>query len=117
MSMPSLFKSPESRAVYSRLIDEVSKLGAYDQETKKTCVHLSNGRAFLGVHPRANGVLLTIPSDAPIESPRVRKVERTSARRYHNDLLLEAPGEVDAELLGWVRLAYDLTKKQAETRS
>ena len=72
-------------------------------EPKRTCLHLCGARsAFAGVHPRAAGVLLTIRTAAPIESPRVRKTERVSANRAHNDLLLTDPAEVDDELVSWL---------------
>ncbi len=39
---------------------------------------------------------------------RVAKVEQVSAHRYHNELKLERPEQVDDELAGWLRAAYEL---------
>jgi hypothetical protein len=50
-----------------------------------------------------------IRTAAPIESPRVRKLERVSAHRWHNELLLSAPAEVDDEVMGWLGEAYALS--------
>jgi hypothetical protein len=36
------------------------------------------------------------------------KREQVSAHRWHLDVRLESPRDVDRELLGWLRKAYDL---------
>jgi hypothetical protein len=98
---------PEAAAVYDRLMQACAGFGPQRIEPKGTCIHLAAGRsAFAGIHPRKRGVLLTIRSRAPIDSPRVRNCERPSASRAYNDLLVETPAEVDAELIGWLREAY-----------
>jgi hypothetical protein len=99
---------PVARKLYDRLMEAVSAFGQVEAQVKKTSVHLCRGAAFAGVHPRKAGVMLTIRTGAPIESPRVRRCERVSARRFHNDLLLERIDEIDAELIGWLRAGYDL---------
>jgi len=53
-------------------------------------------------------LLLNLRSSAPIESSRVRKVERASANRYHNELLLESASALDEELMGWLAEAHAL---------
>ena len=108
--IPSVFKSPASREVYARLLGGTKKLGKFEVEEKKTCVHWSRGRAFAGVHPRATGIVLSLVFDTPLKSARVRKSEKLSANRYHAELLIEDPEEVDAQLLGWMEKAYALTE-------
>ena len=94
---------PVAAWIYRCLLGAVAPYGPIRVETKRTCLHLCGARsAFAGVHPRRAGVLLTIRSAAPIDSPRVRKSERVSASRAHNDLLLTDPAEVDEELAAWL---------------
>jgi hypothetical protein len=98
---------PEARAIYQLLVQACADFGPMRIEAKGTCIHLAAGRsAFAGVHPRKHGVLLTIRSRSPIDSPRVRKCDRPSATRAYNDLLLETPEAVDEELIGWLQAAY-----------
>lgn len=61
-----------------------------------------------GVHPRKAPLVLNIRLDRPVESRRLLEAERVSANRYHNELKLAAPEDVDAEVEGWLRAAYDL---------
>ena len=94
---------PVAEWIYRCLLGGLAPYGPIRVEPKKTSLHLCGARsAFAGVHPRAAGVLLTIRTAAPIESRRVRKTERVSANRAHNDLLLTDPAQVDEELVGWL---------------
>jgi hypothetical protein len=106
---PSILKSPASQATYARLVSAVEKLGPFRVEEKKTSLHLTRGRAFAGVHPRATGILLNLVFDAPLKHARVHKSEQVSAHRYHVEFKLEDPAEIDAQLVGWIRRAYALT--------
>jgi hypothetical protein len=108
-----LFDAPDPivRKIYDRLLDKTRKLGDFEVETKKTCVHLARDVAFAGVHPRASGVLVNIKTATPIRSARVRKLEQASKSRYHNEILLTSPDDVNSELLAWVADAYALADK------
>jgi hypothetical protein len=44
-------------------------------QNKKTSLHIVHGRAFLGVHPRATELLLTIVTTTALDSTRVRNGE------------------------------------------
>ena len=98
-----------SKSVYAALLELLDGLGPYEVQNKRTSLHITHGRAFLGVHPRAAGVLVNIVTTAPLLGARVRKVEQVSTNRYHNEVLLSSTGEVDVELGDWIRKAYSLT--------
>ncbi len=102
-------KAPAVRAVYDRLLYETCKFGNVVEEAKKTSIHLVNKTAFAGVSTRKTALLLNIKSAAPIIHPRFPKNERLSAHRYHQELRLSDPSEVDAELLGWLKQAYEIS--------
>ena len=103
-----LGKTPNVRAIYDRLLDEARKLGPFEEEPKKTSIHLSNGRAFAGVHTRKDALLLTLVADHPIPSPRIEKVEQASKSRYHLEVRLKQPQDVDSELVAWLQSSYSL---------
>ena len=104
------------RAVYTRVVEAARAAGPVFEDAKKTCVHLApaaDASAFAGVHPRKTGILLNLRTAAPISSPRVRKTEQLSRHRFFNEILVEAPDQVDAELAGWLREAYALSAVKA----
>jgi hypothetical protein len=105
----ALFSSrPVSRDLYGNLLTSLSTLGSFQEEVKKTCIHLVRKSAFAGVHPRKEHLILTIKSAAPIRSSRVVKSEQASANRWHLDVKVATAGEIDRELIGWLRGAYEL---------
>ena len=100
--------APEAKALYERLLTSLRKLGPFEAEWKKTSIHLVRNTAFAGVHPRKASLVLTLKASQPIKSPRIAKSEQVSRNRWHLDLKVTLPSEIDQELLGWVRAAYDL---------
>ncbi len=102
-------KAPEALETYRALTAALAGFGPFVEEPKKTSIHLNRKSAFAGVHPRKGAILLVIRSARPIESLRIRKLEKVSANRWHNEMLLSAPAEVDPEVLGWLQEAYALS--------
>ena len=100
---------PAVRATYAAILKAAEKFGPVRIEEKKTSIHLAAKTAFAGVHPQKAGLVLTVRSAAAIDSPRVKKAERVSANRWHNDMKLSGPSEVDRELIGWLNAAYALS--------
>lgn len=98
-------------ALYAELSEKLQELGAFEVEVKQSSLHITNGRAFLGIHPRKNALLINIVSDKPITSTRLKKTEKVSANRYHNELIVDDVTQIDNELMSWLSDAYALTIK------
>jgi uncharacterized protein DUF5655 len=101
-------KDPVVRAIYERLLDEIRALGPFTPEAKKTSIHLVHTGGFAGVLPRKGYLYLNLRLDHALDSPRAAKVEQVSKNRWHNEIRLEHPDQIDAELLSWLREAYTL---------
>jgi hypothetical protein len=99
---------PKVREIVDGLIARACEWPGVSVDPKGTCVHLNRRVAFAGLHPRKSALLLNLRTAAPIESPRVRKVERASANRFHNELLVESAAALDDELTGWIAEACSL---------
>ena len=97
------------RQIYDRILKSARKFGAVGEEPKKTSIHLVNRTAFAGVATRKGAIILTIKSDRKLSSPRIHKSEQTSASRFHHEVKLAAPADVDAELVKWLKDAYALS--------
>ena len=96
------------KAIYTRLLEALRTLGPFQEEPKKTSIHLVRNVGFAGVHPRKSYLYLNLHNDYPIDNPRVAKTEQVSKNRFHNELKLNSPDEVDEELIGWLKDAYTL---------
>jgi hypothetical protein len=102
-------RQPSVRAIYDRIVSAAKELGAVREEPKKTSIHLARRTAFAGVMTRKDALILTLKSDRDIDSDRVVKRERVSANRWHVDVRLTDPADVDQELRSWLRAAYELS--------
>ena len=96
------------RAIYDRLLETLHGLGAFSVEPKKTSIHLVNKVGFAGVHPRKSYMYLNLRTAQAIANARVAKTEQVSKNRYHNEIKLDSPDAVDAELRQWLSEAYAL---------
>jgi len=101
-------KDENVQAIYTRLREALSALGPFQEEPKKTSIHLVRNAGFAGVHPRKSYLYLNLRTDYPIDNPRIAKTEQVSKNRFHNELKLNSPDEVDEELIGWLKDAYTL---------
>jgi hypothetical protein len=99
---------PEVRAIYDRLLEQARLLGPVTEDPKKTSIHLAHRVGFAGVHPRKHFLYLNLRTAQPIDSPRIVTCGQVSANRFHNDVKLSDPSEVDAEIVGWLSDAYTL---------
>lgn len=100
-----------SAAIYARLLQRLEAIGRFAVEPKATSVHIANGRAFLGVHWRKTGLQLSIVLVGPLDSARLKKSEQLSRSRWHHEVVLTSPRDVDAELVRWIKEAHKLTAK------
>ena len=100
--------SPEAVRLYRSLRAALRPIGPFREEVKKTSVHFVRGSAFVGVHFRRSHLLVTIKTAAPIDSPRIVKVEQVSKNRWHCEVRVSAETEIDADLTAWMRTAHDL---------
>jgi hypothetical protein len=100
--------SPNVRATYRAILAEAKHLGPVREEPKKTSIHLMHQTAFAGVAVQKAALILTLKAARDISSSRVRRRERVSANRWHLEIRLQGPDEVDSELRAWLQEAYSL---------
>ena len=102
---------PEVLATYRRLLEAARALGRVAEEPKKTSIHLVRDTAFAGVATRRSSLILTLKSAKDIRSRRIEEREQTSPHRWHVDVCLEKPADVDRQLTNWLTAAYDLASR------
>jgi hypothetical protein len=101
-------KAPTVRATYERLLDVARTLGPVTEEPKKTSIHLVRQAAFAGVATRRSSLIVTLKSATDIRSPRIEKRQQTSANRWHVEVRLDRPAQIDRQLTAWLKAAYEL---------
>lgn len=101
-------KAPAVKATYVKILAATRTIGPFHEEPKKTSIHLARTTAFAGIATRKTALILTLKSDSDIANARITKHERASAHRWHLEIRLESPDEVDRQLISWIKAAYAL---------
>ena len=101
-------RDPAVWTIYGRILDAANAFGPFEQEPKKTSIHLVRRSAFAGVATRKNALILTVKSATDIKSARISKREQVSAHRWYLEVRLDDPKQVDAQLKSWLKKSIDL---------
>jgi len=103
-------RSPQVRAIYDRILAAARRHGEVAEDPKKTSIHLNRKTAFAGIATRRESLILTLKLDRDLPSPRIAKHEQASAHRWHLEVRLTHPEQVDSELQRWIEEAFRLAK-------
>ncbi len=98
------------KATYARILEVCKDFGEAREEAKKTSIHLVHRTAFAGISTRRESLILTFKSEFDMDSPRVIKHQQTSPNRWHLDVRLSHPNDVDEELREWLAQAFRLSE-------
>jgi hypothetical protein len=91
-------RAPKVKATYQAILKAAKSFGPVKEEAKRTSIHLVRKSAFAGVATRKTALILTLKSDSDIASERIAKREQASAHRWHVEVKLETPAQVDREI-------------------
>lgn len=103
-------REPVVREIYDRILAAAGAFGPMKEDPKKTSIHLARKTAFAGVATRRDAIVLTLKSASDIRSPRIIKREQTSASRWHLEVKLTDPKQVDKQLAAWLGCAIELSR-------
>jgi hypothetical protein len=101
---------PQVHAVYDKIVKAARDCGPVGEDPKKTSIHLTRRTAFAGIATRKTAIILTLKTASDIKSERIVKHEQASAHRWHLNVRLEHPRDVDATVIGWIKQAYGLAE-------
>jgi hypothetical protein len=103
-------KAGSVRDMYDTLLAVSREFGPVQEDPKKTSIHLNRKSAFAGVRTGRDHIVLTVKSNTDIPSPRVRKSEQASARRWYCYIKIASADDIDNEIVGWLKDSYDLSQ-------
>src|ERR1043166_6698075 len=105
-------RPPELRALFDALAQAVSACGPAEVLPEKTHIAFHRRMSFLSVYPRKDHLILGFVLAARVEHPRFESVQTFSPRNHLHSLRLRSIGEIDDELRGWIRAAYDVCEQR-----
>lgn len=94
------------RALHEALSAAIDRLGAYEEAPKKAYISLRRKKQFAMLGPAAKGTIeLGLNAKGLPASARLNVLPPGGMCQY--TVRLSASSEIDAELMGWVRSAYE----------
>jgi len=99
-------KTEIQRQVHDLVMREVEKFGAFEIAPKKAYLSLRRKRQFAMLGPGSKG-RIEVGLNMKGLTGTDRLLEQKPGGMCQYKVLLEIPGQVDAEFLGWLRKAYN----------
>jgi len=106
--LDAIYAGPKAplRALHERLHAAIRKLGAFETAPKKAYVSLRRKKQFAMLGPATKDQIeLGLNVKTLAASPRLKALPPGGMCQY--TVRLSKPGDIDAELMAWVRAAYD----------
>ena len=94
------------RAAFDRVVEVVSALGPVEVLPERSRIALHVRMSFAAFTPRRHWLNGHVVLDQVVESPRFTRVEVFSPHNVLHAFRLDGPGDVDAEVAGWLAAAY-----------
>lgn len=104
-----------ARSLYEMLKEKVrKKAGDFKVESLPCCIHFvkpSNAFTFAAVYALRDRIRVHFGLNREVRSPRIGKSAKVSANKYMYSIDIKNAKEIDAELLFWMKGAYNLKDK------
>jgi len=107
---------PAGRLLYEQFKKAVKKqVGAFKIESLECCIHFVATVTFVAVKIFKSKIQVDFSLADRIKDKRLKMPVQMSAHRYlyYVDIIME--DEIDAELMGWIQMAFDLKKYKEST--
>lgn len=106
--LDGLYAGPKAalRPIHDKLLREFRKLGDFEEAPKKTYVSYRRKRQFAMIGPATN-TRVEVGLNAKKIEPNERLQALPPGQMCNYKVRLGDAGEVDAELIAWIRTAYD----------
>lgn len=105
-------KKPNVKKVYDKILKETKKFGNVNVSPVQSGIMLKNASTFLGI--RLGKTWLDMDFFLPEETNEfpIYKTMRYSKSKTVHYVRLENPKEVDKQLIGWMKISYNMAGKK-----
>jgi hypothetical protein len=106
--LDGIYAGPKAgfRPIHEKLMKEMRRFGDFEAVPKKGYVSLRRSRQFAMIGPRTN-TRFEVGLNARGLKRNARLAEQPKGSMCNYIVSLTGPAEVDAELIGWLRTAYE----------
>ncbi|MDX2037438.1 MAG: DUF4287 domain-containing protein [Isosphaeraceae bacterium] len=116
--LDAIYTGPKAalRPIHERLMEVITPLGEFEIAPKKGYVSLRRQKQFAMLGPATN-TRFELGLNAKGLAPSDRLVEMPPKGMCDFKVKLTSPGEVDAELVGWIQVAFEQSGARGSSKS
>ena len=96
--------------MYDLLMIKIDEFGPLDVRVGPYNVSVRNLSTFLNIIPEKDHLTIGFIRHEPLDEFPIYQNHQQSAKKWGNYLKIESPDEIDDQLIGWLRDAYDLSE-------
>lgn len=105
-------KEKIAKPLYNELKEKIREnIGPFKVESLPCCIHFVSSYTFAAVYAMKDKIRIHFSLNKKLASSRLRS-QQFSASRYMYELSIKDKKELDAELIGWLKLAYRLRRNR-----
>ena len=97
----------DQKALFDALLAKLEDFGPVRVDAVKTSINLIANHHFGAVTVLKEGLRLGFVVHRPLASPRILRTEPLGGNKYGYTVKLNNVADIDAELLAWLKEAYD----------
>jgi hypothetical protein len=107
------FKNKDTEQnLFNTLVKQINeKVGECKIISLPCCIHLFGKYEFLAVLPKRDKLEIRFSLDRKLNSSRLKQAVPVSSKDYKNCFEVSSEGEIDDELIGWIKESYHLKNK------
>lgn len=99
------------KEVSAELLKICNALGEIKTDTTLSCIYFINKNRFLVLKPQKSGMIIEFILDRSEDIFPVIKIVQISKNLFAHRLKLESKEDINDQLIGWIKEAYELKNK------
>ena len=99
-------KSQAVQDLYSLLVEELNKLGPFQEIKKAISISFENRRPFASVLIRNRSIKLVLRTQHRIANQRILSIDCVADKCFDHTIVLDSKYDVNVELMKWLGEAY-----------
>lgn len=105
-------KKPEMRLLYDQLMQLLGSTEAYRISVVKNAILVSANSTFLAIKPKKNWLDIEFVLAEEVNDFPIHKTIKAAHNRWAHFMRIQHPDELDRQLAGWVKRAFETNLQQ-----